>query len=37
MSVPFDRTGEPVVVELGERVLTGARAARRAGGFRLRA
>jgi predicted dehydrogenase len=35
MSVPFDRTGGPVVVELGERVLTGAALRAELGDFRL--
>jgi predicted dehydrogenase len=35
MSVPFDRTGEPVVVELGERVLTGAQLRAELGNLRL--
>lgn len=35
MSVPFDRTGGPVVVELGERVLTGAQLRAELGDFRL--
>jgi predicted dehydrogenase len=35
MSVPFDRTGGPVVVELAERVLTGAELRAELGGFRL--
>jgi hypothetical protein len=36
MSVPFDRTGEPVVVELGERVLTGAELRAELGDLRLK-
>jgi predicted dehydrogenase len=35
MSVPFDRTGGPVVVELGERRLTGAELRAELGDFRL--
>jgi hypothetical protein len=35
MSVPFDRTGGPVVVEVGERVLTGAELRAELGDFRL--
>ncbi len=35
MSVPFDRTGGPVVVELGERRLSGAELRAELGGFRL--
>jgi predicted dehydrogenase len=35
MSVPFDRTGGPVVVELGERKLTGAELRAELGDFRL--
>jgi predicted dehydrogenase len=35
MSVPRDRTGEPVVVQLGDRTLSGAELRRELGGFRL--
>ncbi len=35
MSVPFDRTGGPVVVEIGERKLTGAELRAELGDFRL--
>jgi predicted dehydrogenase len=35
MSVPFDRTGKPVVVEIGERKLSGAELRAELGDFRL--
>jgi predicted dehydrogenase len=35
MSVPFDRTGGPVIVEIGERRLTGAELRAELGDFRL--
>jgi predicted dehydrogenase len=35
MSVPFDRTGGPVVVEIGDRRLTGAELRAELGGFKL--